>query len=231
MSVYHIRDPKKGDVGPIRSETVVDLVRAGVFTEGALVSCDGGPFVPIAHLNDMVAPPPWFDLHMGIRPFWDNIALIRASLINHLATVFQEQAYCDALTMVVGELMENAIKYGAWGRPGEPTLRLRIEGDAVIGARVQVRNPVEVESPHVDLLLGAIMRLRSCKSTYDAYTERMLEIAGQGAQSEGAGGLGLFRVAHEGRCVLDADIDEDAFLRVEAQFTLKDAMSQPIASV
>ena len=57
MTEYRLHDPEKGVIGPIRIETVRDLVKAGVVHEKMLVSRDGGPFLPITAFKEVPLPP------------------------------------------------------------------------------------------------------------------------------------------------------------------------------
>ena len=50
---FRIRDPDQGLLGPIRHETVVELLQAGVFGPEVRVSLDGGPFVRPSELKEL----------------------------------------------------------------------------------------------------------------------------------------------------------------------------------
>ena len=70
MPDYHLKDPRQGIIGPIRLETVRDLIDAGVIEGDVLVSKDGGAFVPLASLAELSATLP---------PTSGQITIMRAS--------------------------------------------------------------------------------------------------------------------------------------------------------
>src|SRR5262249_4675535 len=55
-----------------------------------------------------------FSIDLPIRSDWANVDLLRTSVQNCFTAVFSEVDGCQALAMVTGELLENAIKYGDW---------------------------------------------------------------------------------------------------------------------
>ncbi len=57
MSEYRLNDPRQGLIGPVRIETVRDLVSAGVVQDDVLVSCDGGPWLPLASCVEAFGQP------------------------------------------------------------------------------------------------------------------------------------------------------------------------------
>ncbi|MBI3178318.1 MAG: hypothetical protein HYZ27_01575, partial [Deltaproteobacteria bacterium] len=177
MAEFRLRDGSQVVVGPIKEETIRDLIRAGAVGAEAEVARDDGPFVPIKDFEKIVPPPPWFQLEMAIGPMWTNIALIQASLLNYLSTVFRDQDYCDTLTMVVSELLENAIKHGDWARFPSALVKLRIRTDAKVGAMAEVSNPCTPDSGSVLLLMRTVSALNGSASPRQAYQRRMIEIA------------------------------------------------------
>jgi hypothetical protein len=54
MTEYRIHDPEKGIIGPIRIDTVRDLIAAGIVHDKMLVSRDDGPFIPAAALTEIL---------------------------------------------------------------------------------------------------------------------------------------------------------------------------------
>ena len=160
--------------------------------------------------------PPWFHLEMALGPTWPHIARIRSSLLEYLTSVFCDQDYRDALTMVVTELLENAIKHGDWQRHPKALVRLRVRTDAKTGATVEVISPCSADSDSVARLLETVAQLEGGPNPREAYQLRLLEIA----RSEGrVTGLGLARVAYEGRCRLKVDMESERSVRVLAAFT------------
>jgi hypothetical protein len=120
-------------------------------------------------------------------------------------------AVCDTLAMVAGELLENAVKYGAAPGGGERGLGLSVAGDAS-SVEVEVSSPATPGDAHVERLLAELERIRRAPSPQEAYLDAMRRVA----LRSGPGGLGLSRVAHEGGCDLEARVGEDGVLRVRA---------------
>lgn len=142
-----------------------------------------------------------FSIDLPVRNDWRNVDVIRSSVQNCFSAVFIDVAGCHALSMVTGELLENAIKYGHW-RQREQVFRLRISGDASV-AQVVVENPCTQESGHVERLQRSIEWIRSFPTAADAYRARLREIADL-VDTGGTRQLGLVRVAYEGNGALSA---------------------------
>jgi len=163
-----------------------------------------------------------FSIDLPIRSEWANVDLLRTSVQNCFTAVFSDIDGCQALAMVTGELLENAVKYGDWhGQPGG-TFRLRVwgEGTRSAGGRnahVSVESPVAADDPNVAALLGTLEWIATFPTTKDAYRAKLLQIAeapGDLIESR----LGLVRIAYEGNCVLKAEV-KGGTLRVTADST------------
>jgi hypothetical protein len=153
-----------------------------------------------------------FSIDLPVTSDWENVDLLRASVQSCFTAVFHNVDGCHAIAMVTGELLENAVKYGAWGvEPG--SFRLRVEG-ADGGATVSVENPVLRDDPEVAALLGTIRWLNGFSDASEAYRARLLQIAAT-ARDGKTSGLGLARIAYEGGCTLSAELD-DRVVRVAA---------------
>jgi hypothetical protein len=159
-----------------------------------------------------------FSIDLPIRSEWANVDLIRTSVQNCFTAVFSDIDGCQALAMVTGELLENAIKYGDWtGDPGG-SFRLRVWGESA-GARprsahVSVENPVRPDDPGVAELLRTLAWIAGFPSAQDAYRAKLLEIAASAGDLEESR-LGLVRIAYEGSCRLSAEVT-DHVLKVTA---------------
>jgi hypothetical protein len=57
MADYRLNDPRQGIIGPVRLDTVRDLVLAGVIQDDVLVSRDGGPFEALSSFPEISAQP------------------------------------------------------------------------------------------------------------------------------------------------------------------------------
>ena len=218
MSEFRLRDRSGRVFGPIQEDSIRDLLTAGALDADTQISRDGGPFVPAKDFDSIAAPPRWFNLEMALDPAWDTINLVRESLINHLAVVFRNRTYCDSMSMVVSELMENSVKYGAWDRFSNGQIRICIRSDAGSGALVQVSNPCTPDSPLVSRLSSTVARLAVTDSALTMYQQRIVELAKDPKAGPSRSGLGLARVVYEGGCFLDVAIGSDNYVTVSAMF-------------
>jgi hypothetical protein len=158
-----------------------------------------------------------FSIDLPVTDRWENVDLLRTSVQSCFTAVFQNVDGCNAISMVTGELLENAVKYGAWSTTPGP-FRLRVEGSAG-RAVVTVENPVaSSEDPNLAALLGVVRWLRGFPDAAEAYRARLLEIASAPRDHEHTSGLGLVRVAYEGGCTLSAEV-ADGLVRVVAVLT------------
>jgi hypothetical protein len=145
-----------------------------------------------------------FSIDLPVRNDWRNVDLMRSSVQSCFTAVFRDIDGCHAMSMITGELLENAMKYGQWTGEGEQVFRLRITGDPS-HATIVVENPASRASGHVERLQQAIEWIRGFSNPRDAYRARLRAIAdadaGQSRQ------LGLVRVAYEGNGLLGASFD------------------------
>jgi hypothetical protein len=131
---------------------------------------------------------------------------------------FTEHALSDdeayALTMSVTELLENAVKYGAWTQhPGEGILlTLEVEDRAV---SVEVHSPVTEDPDLLRQLDETIEWIRRSGDPFNAYVTRLRRNTLAGAPPES--GLGLARIAYEARCKLDFFVTSENHLALEAR--------------
>ena len=155
-----------------------------------------------------------FSIDLPIRNDWANVDLIRSSVQNCFTAMFSDLDGCHALAMITGELLENAIKYGRWNeRDRDPVFRLRVWGDGE-SARVSVENPIRTDDKEVGRLFETLEWIRGYQSTDEAYRARLLQIA-ESPRDGSTSRLGLVRIAYEGNCRLDADLNRDT-LKVTA---------------
>jgi hypothetical protein len=150
-------------------------------------------------------------LEVTLYPEWELAEFLRFSVIDLLASAGHSRPSCEGHAMVVGELVENAIKYGDWtgGHPQDAfSLTLRAGPYA---AEISVTNGVGNVDRAVELLTR-IERMRA-KDPAEAYLERLQEVA---ASTEDEGGLGLIRVMYEGGCRLSADVSAGGIVTVRA---------------
>ena len=154
-----------------------------------------------------------FSIDLPIRSDWANVDLMRTSVQNCFTAIFSDIDGCQALAMVTGELLENAIKYGDWSGDDGGAFRLRVwgegsrAGEGRRSAHVSVENPVKPDDPHVADALATLRWIASYPSAKEAYRAKLLEIAA--ARDEmSPSRLGLVRIAYEGNCNLHAEVNE-----------------------
>jgi hypothetical protein len=156
-------------------------------------------------------------IDLPVRNEWSNVDLVRTAILNCFAAVFNDLDGCRAVATVISELLENAIKYGAWDHSeGEHSLHLAISGEDQ-RVLVSVEHPVVADSPDVARLQQTIRWLQTFSRPEDAYRARLNEFAAErGPPESGISRLGLARIAYEGNCRLRAELDGQT-LRVFAE--------------
>lgn len=159
-----------------------------------------------------------FSLDLPVHNDWCTIDLLRSSVQACLQAVCAAADVCDAVAMVTGELLENALKYGATALREPGLVRLLVSG-GVQRMCVVVQNPVLPGDAGVRELLRTIEWIQGFDSPESAYRARLLEIAASESAEAIEGKLGLVRVAYEGNCTLSASID-DNILSVTATMLL-----------
>ncbi|HYG66673.1 MAG TPA: hypothetical protein VD838_03405 [Anaeromyxobacteraceae bacterium] len=153
-------------------------------------------------------------LNLRIAPEWDAVkaawepchAMLKESGLG------ADEAY--ALAMVCQELLENAVKYGAFPEGGAVDLEVRVGSEEAI---VEVKNPVGVDSAHLHRFDQTIQWIRGFQDPFEAYVERMKAVSAE-TYHAGESGLGLTRIAYEGRCALDFYVDPTNTLAVSATY-------------
>jgi hypothetical protein len=152
-------------------------------------------------------------LEMKLAPEWEAIPSAWDPCDRHLQAHGLSRDEVYGLCMVLRELLENAVKYGRYAA-GAPPIALTVD----VGAReviVEVKNPVGVDSEHLRDFDRAIQWIRGFQDPFEAYVER-LKLASAQTWGSGKSGLGLTRIAYEGRCALDFYVDATNTLAVSA---------------
>jgi hypothetical protein len=153
-------------------------------------------------------------LELRIAPEWDAVkaawepchAMLKESGLT------SDEAY--ALAMVCQELLENAVKYGAFPNDRGVRLEVQVSSREVI---VEAKNPVGVDSAHLRRFDQTIQWIRGFQDPFEAYVERMKIVSAE-TYHGGESGLGLTRIAYEGRCFLDFYVDPTNTLAVSATY-------------
>lgn len=153
-----------------------------------------------------------------VSPEWAEIDPIREQARKFLADSGLAISTIHALVMVIGELMENSVKYGSYDSSHEQiNVEIDIEDNIIT---VEVTNPID-DSSIDDLhnLDRMIQWVRGHQDPFEAYTERLREVAKKPLHDE-ASGLGIVRIAYEGDVVLDFFVNQDNLLTVSAVLTV-----------
>ena len=140
-------------------------------------------------------------LHLNIIPDWDEINKLRDSCIDFLKTHGISDDLIHSHTMILSELVENSIKYGDFEN-SNTTILIHLD----IGKNfitIEVNNPVNPKSAtHLQRLDKTIQWIRGYQDSFQAYIERLKEISMKPLEDEESG-LGLARIAYEGKAILD----------------------------
>jgi hypothetical protein len=106
------------------------------------------------------------------------------------------------------------VKYGAF-RDGERiVLEIRAAGEDVT---VEVKSRVALDDAHLRRFDQMIQWIRGFQDPFEAYVERMKIVSAQ-PYAHGESGLGLTRIAYEGRCIIDFYVDDESTLAVSAVY-------------
>ena len=120
----------------------------------------------------------------------------------------------QAVTMVLSELIENAVKYGCYSHPEDKiTAKIRMDESLIT---VEVLHPVKKNSyRHLKELDRTIQWIRGFQNPFEAYIEKVQEVSKKPMRDDESG-LGLARIAYEGQAILDFFLNEDNHLSVSA---------------
>jgi hypothetical protein len=153
-------------------------------------------------------------LELRIPPEWDAIKATWDPCRSYLsgAGLGEDEAY--QLAMVAQELLENAVKYGAFAGAERIALGVRLREDDVT---VEVKSRVDVDDANLRRFDQMIQWIRGYQDPFEAYVER-LKLVSARPYSHGESGLGLTRIAYEGRCAIDFYVDEGNVLAVSAVY-------------
>ncbi len=152
-------------------------------------------------------------LETRIEPTWDAVKSAWDICYQALQKAGLKPDETDALSMAAHELLENAVKYGAFSPGDRIGLRIAREPSGIV---VEVRHPVG-SSAELRRLDETIQWIRGFQDPFEAYVEKMKEVSSH-RWAPGQSGLGLARVAYEGQCILDFYVDESNILSFSAVY-------------
>jgi hypothetical protein len=164
-------------------------------------------------------------LKIQIAPDWDEIDRVRERSAAFLGEQGLTAEAIEALSMVVCELTENAVKYGTFDDSAQAVgVTLSLGPKAVT---VEVKSPVaHANDDVVGKLDYTIQWIRGYQDPFEAYLERLKEVSTQHMTSLESG-LGLVRIAYEGHSILDFYVDDQNTLAVSAVYSLDPASGAP----
>ncbi|MCJ7540618.1 MAG: ATP-binding protein [Desulfobacterales bacterium] len=151
---------------------------------------------------------------LSVNPKWDEIEKVRNMATSFLKSHRLSKDTVYSVTMIISELSENAIKYGNFKQPEDRVdVSIHITDDNIMA---EVINPVAMsEYQHLKRLDQTIQWIRGFQDPFEAYLERLKEVSRKPFTDEESG-LGLVRIAYEGRAILDFYVGEDDILNVSA---------------
>jgi hypothetical protein len=158
-------------------------------------------------------------LVMAIGPHWENVDLLRTAILNCVAVIVGDGDASHSVGMIVSELLENAIKYGDWTDDESSLLGLHISGNTEV-VEVDVSSPMKQGSKNFDEIKKTIEWIRSFPSPKEAYFERIRELAEGGTKKKSR--MGLVRIAYEGPCSIQPELQQDGLLHMKATAHLPD---------
>jgi hypothetical protein len=154
-------------------------------------------------------------LELRLAPDWDSILSAWEPCFATLSRAGLSDDERASLSMVARELLENAVKYGGFGEGEVVELTLRASRDEVT---IEVRNPLHGVAPEqLRQFDHAIQWIRGYQDPFEAYVEKMKELSTE-PYHEGKSGLGLTRIAYEGRSILDFYVEPSDKLAVSAVY-------------
>lgn len=151
---------------------------------------------------------------LALEPRWEAVDDARRKSIGFLHASRLSVDTAQSLSMVVCELLENGLKYGSFPADSD---RLKLEITITeTEATVEVLNPFgEAAGGHLRRLDRTVQWIRGFQDPFEAYIEKLKEVAKKPLDDQESG-LGLVRIAYEGRAILDFYVPEAGLLNVSA---------------
>jgi hypothetical protein len=153
-------------------------------------------------------------LELYVDSDWSEMESVFMAVQEFLGTLGLAQDFVGAFTMIACELVENSIKYGSFKTTkSHVDITLSLDPRSISFA---VRNPIgDVTAPYLQELDRVIQWVRGFQDPFEAYIARMKAISNEPLEASSSG-LGIVRMAYEGRASLDFYLEEDAVLNVSA---------------
>ncbi|WP_372682646.1 ATP-binding protein [Desulfosarcina sp.] len=151
-------------------------------------------------------------IEFNLKPNWDEIEKIRNESIGFLQSHELSDDTIHSLSMIISELIENGIKYGNFKMIEKSVVVIiNIERNTVT---IEVLNPVDDNAfNHLSRLDKTIQWIRGYQDPFEAYIERIKEVSKKPLNDKESG-IGLVRIAYEGKALLDFFVADNNMLNV-----------------
>jgi hypothetical protein len=147
-------------------------------------------------------------MSVTLSPEWDQASSVRHSVCAKVPFVSRDTK--DAIVMAASELVENAIKHGAHGDEHErATFSMKVENKEVV---FEVSNTVASKEA-ASKLCARIERIAATPDKRALYMERMTQLL---MEPDERGGIGLYRVAFEGKFALEVRFVREKVVTIRA---------------
>jgi hypothetical protein len=151
-------------------------------------------------------------IEFNVKPDWDEIEKVRNESADFLQSHELSDDTIHSLSMIISELLENGIKYGNFKMiENKVVVVINIERNTVT---IEVLNPVDESAfKHLSRLDKTIQWIRGYQDPFEAYIERIKEVSKK-PLNDVESGIGLVRIAYEGKALLDFFVGENNMLNV-----------------
>ena len=151
-------------------------------------------------------------IEFDVKPDWDEIEKVRNESADFLQSHELSDDTIHSLSMIISELLENGIKYGNFKMiENRVVVVINIERNTVT---MEVLNPVDESAfKHLSRLDKTIQWIRGYQDPFEAYIERIKEVSKK-PLNDVESGIGLVRIAYEGKALLDFFVGENNMLNV-----------------
>jgi len=158
-------------------------------------------------------------IEFSIKPEWDEIERVRNESTDFLQSHGISDDAVHSLSMIISELIENGIKYGDFKMvENEVVVIMQIENYNVT---IEVYNPVDqLAIQHLARLDKTIQWIRGYQDPFEAYIRRLKEVSKKPLHDEESG-IGLVRIAYEGKALLDFFVGDNSILNVSVVSNLE----------
>ena len=158
-------------------------------------------------------------IEFSIKPEWGEIEKVRNESLYFLQSHGLSDDAVHSLSMIISELIENGIKYGDF-RMGENKVGVSIQLEHN-NVTIEVSNPVDqLALKNLNRLDKRIQWIRGYQDPFEAYIKRIKEVSKKPLDDEESG-IGLVRIAYEGKALLDFFVGDNSILNVSVVSNLE----------